>query len=246
MTRRLVPLLVVAMLALLLVNAPSHLLARVVGKQHIIANGYAGTLWHGSADSVFVNAGHGYLQLGRVDWQLKPWSLLLLKPRLSVSSTWGQQRLSADVTLLGSGVTHFDQLDAKLPAALINDFTPFAVAGSVSAIFDHLYLEQGVPVAAEGTVVWQQAAWLSPAGVRTLGHYVLEVQQAASEVLTGTVLSLAGPLRATGNLHFDGSSYGVDVILSSDVGFEEQLQQSLALFAQPVESGYRIALTGKL
>jgi hypothetical protein len=233
-------------LVVLVATAPARLLGFFLPAGQVVLQGYSGTLWSGQAERCLLRAGHGYLHLGEVKWRLRPWSLLRLAPGLDVRSTWGAQRISGHVTLAGAGDIHLQDTEMTLAASLLNAFTPLAIDGTVSARFDSLHLDGGVPVAGSGRLVWQQAAWLSNRGARPLGSYAMDFAPTPDTALAGELVTLAGPMTAEGTVRFAARRYQVDVMLRSETPLEPQLEQSLALFAQPVAGGYRVRLDAEL
>jgi len=93
--------------------------------------------------------------------------------------------------------------------------------------------------------VWERAAWQAPRGPIALGTYALEFTQPADGPLSGTVLTLAGPLEADGRVAVTGREYLVDVLVRSDEALDGQLTQALTLMAAPEGDGYRLKLDGE-
>lgn len=236
----------VLLLLLLVASAPAHLLLRAVENAPVTVEGLQGTVWQGRAGRVLLATDAGLLHLGEVGWSLRPWSLLTLAPRLDVSSRWGGQRLQAEVQVRGRNDIRLENLDASFDAALLRHLAPIALQGVVSVQAQQLHLRDGMPVEAEGRLLWQQAAWDSPRGVLPLGSYVLEVIQPRGGDLAGEVLTLSGPVRATGQLQLARSSYSIAVLIAHDGNWEPQLQEALSLLARPVAAGYDLRLEGQL
>lgn len=236
----------VLLLVLLVMSAPAHLLLRLLENTPVSAEGLQGTVWQGRAGRVLVATDVGLVHLGEVSWSLRPWSLLALAPRVEVESHWGGQRLQAEVQLHGRNDLELADLDASFDAALIRHLAPVALQGMVSLQARQLRLRDGLPVQAEGRLLWQQAQWDSPRGMLPLGSYVLEVAQPPGGDLSGKVLTLEGPVQATGRLQLAHSSYSIAVLIAREGGLDPQLQQALSLLARPVPGGYDLRLEGQL
>ncbi len=237
---------VVLLLGLLVARAPAHLLPRLLENAPVTAQGLQGTLWQGRASRVLVATDAGLLHLGEVRWSLQPWSLLAFAPRLQVSSLWGSQRLQANLQFRGRTEINLEDVEASFDAALLRHLAPVALQGVVSLQARELRLHGGLPVQAEGRLLWQHAAWESPRGVLPLGSYVLEVVQPRGGDLKGEVLTLAGPVNASGRLQLGQSSYSIAVLLASEGSWDPQLQEALSLLARPVAEGYELLLEGQL
>ena len=227
------------LLVLLASSAPAHLLLRVLENTPVTAQALQGTIWQGRAGRVLVATDAGLLHLGEVSWSLRPWSLLALAPRLQVGSRWGGQRLQAELQIRGRSDITLENLDASFDAALLRHLAPVALQGVVSLQATQLRLRAGLPVETEGRLLW-------PRGVLSLGSYVVEVSQPRGGDLTGTVLTLEGPVRATGQLQLARSSYSIAVLIAHDGRWDPQLQEALSLLARPVAEGYDLRLEGQL
>ena len=224
--------------------APARLLGYVVPAQQVMLRGLTGTIWHGSASSVLVRLPQGYVQLGEVQWSLQPLSLLLLAPHLTVRSEWGEQQFSGELVLRGQRDFDVSNVEAQVAADILGRFAPVSVVGMFNLQLNQLELRQGVPTRADGRLVWQEAGWQSLRGFVPFGSYALDLQQAPEEALRGQVITLSGPMQASGNLELEGRQYDVEILLSSERALNAQLQEMLSLIAVPEDDGYRISVAG--
>lgn len=227
----------------LLAWAPARLLGLVVPAEQLQLAGLSGTVWNGSASRCVLQLPQGALHLGAVTWSLRPSSLLTLSPRLRFDSEWGSQRLSGDVRAGLNGDVTLRNLDARLPADLVQQFAPLAVDGVLSAQVEELVLRDGLPHRAAGRLVWEDAGFQSPRGRVPLGTYALDVQQPPGDMLEGVVLTLSGNLLAEGRVELEGRRYRIDVGLIGDGPLDPMLNNALSLMAAPDDrGGYRILL----
>ncbi len=238
-------LLALLFLLMLVVSAPARLLYLFVPSEQLLLQGLSGTVWRGIASSVQVRLPQGYFHLGRVQWRLRPLSLLTLSPRVEMESQWGNQSLSGDLVLRGQRDLDIRELDLQFDAALLTEFAPVALDGVFSLQLAGLKLRDGLPESADGRLEWQGAAWRSPRGLVPLGSYTMEFKQPPGEILRGEVMTLAGPLQAMGFAELDGRRYEVDILMGSDDELEPQLEQMLSLIATPEETNYRIGVDGE-
>ena len=226
----------------LVTSAPARLLSHVVPSEQLLLRGLAGTVWHGSASSVLVRLPQGYLQLGAVQWSLQPLSLLLLAPHLTVSSEWGNQKFAGELVLRGQSDMEVLNAEAQLAANLLSRFAPVSVVGMFNLQLDRLQLRQGLPYSALGRLVWHDGGWQSVRGLVPLGSYALDFEQAPAEALQGQVITLSGPLQASGSLELKDRRYEVDILLGSEDALDGQLQAMLSLIAVPEDERYRISI----
>lgn len=239
-------LLVCVFVAALVVSIPARILSLVVPSDQLILNGYSGTLWHGQAARCALATGGGYFQLGTVEWSLNPLSLLLFSPSVNVRSHWGKQKISGQVQVDGRRSFALDNVEASVSARVLQRFLPVAVDGDFSATISHLLIVDSMPIGGEGRLMWRSAGWLTSQGTTPLGSYALDFNQAQNSALQGTVVTINGPVEASGNVTLTDENYDLDVLLSRDGGLSAPLKQALSLIAQPVAEGYRIVLKGQL
>ncbi|MEZ5573978.1 MAG: type II secretion system protein N [Halioglobus sp.] len=238
-----------AVLALLLIvnvvaTAPARLLSRVVPGDQLVMRGLSGTVWDGSASGVLLRLPQGYLQLGAVQWSLHPMSLLVLAPRLTVHSEWGNQTLEGELVLRGQRDLDVLNMEGNVAASLLSHFAPVAISGMFNLQLEQLQLRDGLPYSTQGRLVWQEGSWRSPRGPVALGSYAMDIAQSPGEMLKGKVITLSGPLEADGELQLQQRHYQLDIALSSEGAMDEQLQQMLSLIAVPEGAGFRMALKG--
>jgi len=234
------------LVVILVATAPARLLGLFVPANTVVLQGYAGTVWQGSANRTLVAAGKGYIHLGQLKWSLSPWSLLGLSPVIALESTWGKQKLNAEVRITGAQSIELSNLDALFSVQLMRQFLPLAVEGDMSAQFDELRFHEGFPTHAVGRIVWQRAAWQSAQGTAPLGTYAVNILTDSSGAMQGEVVTVTGEVIANGTVELKGSHYFIDILVGSKSGLDEQLKQALSLIAQPRPEGYRVAFDGKL
>jgi hypothetical protein len=226
-------------------TAPARLLGLVIPAEQVILSGFTGTLWRGSASRSMLAIPGGYLHLGSIEWRLQPLSLLLFAPRLQITSDWGQQRLSGKLVVHGGQDISLADADARFSAGLIQQFAPLALSGDVSAQISSLRVQSGLVTGGKGRLVWERAAWLSPQGLLPLGSYALDFDQQPDAHLVGEVLTLAGPITAEGQAQLTGRAYDLAIDVGSESTMPANLQQALSLLARPIDSGYRLELSGE-
>ena len=228
----------------LIVSAPARLLEWMVPVEQLSLQGLSGTLWQGSASSVMLHLPQGYLTLGEVEWSLRPLSLLMLSPHLTVSSTWGSQIVEGELILRGEQDLDVLNLEVRVAAELLRQVAPLSVDGHFVLQLKHLELRKGLPHSADGHLVWNDGAWRSPRGQVPLGSYALQISQAPGEELLGEVETITGQVEAGGYLELRGRHYVVDILLSGEDGLDQQLQQMLGMIAAPEGDDYRISVEG--
>ncbi|PLW81936.1 hypothetical protein CWI75_12615 [Kineobactrum sediminis] len=238
----------VVLLACLAVTAPARLVALALPPGQVAVQGFSGRLWEGRASRVVLATDAGLFHLGELRWTLHPLSLLTLTPRVEISSDWGNQHLQAELLVQGDNNMTLRNVTLNVDAALARYLAPVMLRGQMSLQAEYLQLRNGLPVATRARVLWQQAAWESPRGILPLGTYALDVQQAPNGPLLGEIVTLAGPVRAEGELQLQlpNGRYSIATLISHETGWEEVLEEGLSLLAKPVAGGYQLRLEGQL
>lgn len=236
----------VLFLCVALVKAPARLLGLVLPAQQVVLQGFSGSIWNGSVDSAAVAVAGGFMQLGAVHWKLAPWSLLLLAPRADVETRWGRQTLVADVSFSADGSLRLRDASVNVPARLIRQWLPVLLQGSLNLLTEDLSLQNLRLEAGSGRLVWRDARWIGASSSQDLGNYVVEFEVTGEQQVVGKLSTLSGPVEASGEITLQEQQYTVDVELRSESEISPELGSALELLAEPVESGYRVKLSGNL
>ena len=77
------------------------------------------------------------------------------------------------------------------------------------------------------------------------GSYALDLQPAPEDAVRGQVITLSGPLQASGGVELKGRQYDVDILLGSETALNVQFQNMLSLIAVPEDERYRISMNGE-
>lgn len=227
-------------------NMPARTLPYFLDAQTLQISGVSGTLRVGSASRARLKFPGASFHLGELTWKVAPWSLLRLMPSVQVNSVWGDQRANLELQLHGDKV-ELRSVDMNLNAGLLKQVLPVELQGRLGALFDEITLSADNLLRADGRLVWQDAAWLSPGGRRVLGNYVAEFTSPAEQQIQATIDTLNGPVVATGVVTLNQRRYAIDLFVeSSGQEFDAELAQALSLIASPEENGYRLRLDGEL
>lgn len=232
-------------LVILLVTAPARLLDIFLPAGQLNLQGYQGTLWRGHASSSSLAVAGGWLQLGELEWKLSPLSLLILSPRVQIESRWGRQTVVADLQISPTGNLQLRDSSLSFSAALVKQWLPVALSGTLELLLVEMQVRDGMPVAGQGRLVWRDALWIGNRGSQALGDYVLEFTVEAEQRVRGTVITLSGPVQVEGSFEVEGRSYSVDATLSAEQGFDPELGSALELLAAPVDGGYQLTFSSE-
>jgi general secretion pathway protein N len=205
---------VLVYLVLLLAWAPASLLAWALPRftqQAVMLEQSQGTVWHGSAAGLRVQAAGKPQQLGRVDWRLRP--LDLLSGRLGYRLQLAGAGIDAKATLrAGLQGAELREVRAELPASLLAQFSAdlalWQPGGRLAVEAERLAVGRS-GAEGEATLRWRDA--VSGRVNRPLGSYRADLegtdQGLAIRLSTegGTlVLQGAGRWSQKGGLDFTG------------------------------------------
>lgn len=193
--RWLVILAVIVFLTGLLLRAPARVAVSMFVPDTVRVGGVSGTVWKGRADSVDASG----LFLRDLSWTLKPLSVFRGRLAMDLEASPPGGFLSTSVSLASGNRVEFEDLTAALPLSLFAATLRTAgLSGQANLRFAALSVENGVPVAADGSI---EIANLTVPILQTgsLGGYRLEFVEAddgiaASIEDTDGVVDLAGSL----------------------------------------------------
>lgn len=190
----------IALLAAVIYLLPASLAARFLPAQ-IRAEDFSGTLLHGAAGKISINARDG----GAVEWQVHPLSLLRLA--LVVDVHWVKVGFVIDGTadfgarsIVAHGIRGGGPIDSLTDLGFGNGWS-----GSVKLDLSQIKSDFRTLQSAEGTI---QVAGLASAGIAggsPLGSYVLQLAPgsvASDGTLNATVNDSGGPVEAQVQIKF--------------------------------------------
>lgn len=249
--RRLIYLGVASYLVFLLHALPASILTRYVlprfDKSHTVRlEGVHGSIWQGSA----VDANIENIDLGKLEWNLHSWGLLLGKLKLRLNFGQNEIEGNGNVSVGMGGAVNAEDVNLQLPAvSLMPQFYgyPVSVAGMFKGNFVKLKLEQGRVINAKGRVVWQNAAIRAPQNIE-MGDFLITLEP----VNTGSKIVIKdqgqGPIQANLTVFVNGNGqYRIKGWLKSRDPNQQAISESLRFFGRPDSSGhYWINFNGRL
>lgn len=237
-------LLPLALLLFVVGNAPAWVMARFL-PEAVQLSALSGSIWQGSAarGTLWING--RALSFGSLSWQIAPFSLLTLQPKIAIISGWGGQKMRSTIVFDGIESIVVTDFQAQIEIGFIRQLLPLYVGGQVSLDFAELHLKGGVPQSGTGRIQWRDAAWTAASGDVALGHYNIVVSGNGSG-LRGAVETVSGPLEVEGDLQWVENRYAVDLALSGPATENSGLAEALQFLAQPSPNGFDMVLSGTL
>ncbi len=244
MTRRTTLILLGFLVCFFVGQAPARLVG-VLLPERLALDAVSGSLWTGKAARGVFQLDGGSLILGRVSWQYRPLSFVLLQPTITISVDWGGQQLAGAVTRKLAGTVVVRDFYASFDSGLVRQFLPLYIGGRVIADFSEIAIASNQVLSLEGELVWEGAVWAAAAGDVPLGDYQLVVSD-NKDALQGRVTTLSGALIAAGDVVVAASNYKIDLDLSGPATRDPELANALQLLAVPSATGFDMVIEGRL
>ncbi|HHJ80844.1 MAG TPA: type II secretion system protein N [Candidatus Tenderia electrophaga] len=158
------------------------------------AAGLSGTVWSGKAGVLQV----GDRNLEKLQWQLKPWSVLFGQLELDVRLDGADVAGQASIGLKPDGAIRLTDVDLRLSAAeMSKQFkVPVDLGGQFNVQLHSAELMGQKLQSAEGVIRWQRAALVSPFA-QPMGEFVARLSTEA-DVIKAQVKDDGGPLQLDG------------------------------------------------
>lgn len=207
-----------------------------------------GTVWSGQAGMVV----YRQALLGQASWQVSPFALLLGKARLTALLQSDEGYLQSRVAApLAGGPVELSGLEGRMPVTELARFAPYmplVMDGVVSLDLPKLVVDSaGRILAAEGSVIWHQAAMSAPQAL-ALGDLLLQLRTEGEGQVAGDISDRGGPLKVEGALQLspDGA-YRINGTVAAAPDAPATLVKSLGWLGKPDSQGrYRLDYSGRM
>ena len=198
------------------------------------AAGLSGTAWSGQASVLQIQGQN----LEKLQWQLKPWSVLFGQLELDVQLDGADVAGHASIGLQADGAVQLTDVDLRLSAAeMSTQFqAPVDLGGQFIVQLQSAKLMGQKILSAEGQVRWQRAALVSPFD-QPLGEFVAQLSTEADDI-KAQVKDEGGPLQLDGvaSLKSDGS-YNFNGSVSVRDSQQQLLVQGVKAMGRPGSDG---------
>lgn len=197
-------------------------------------DGVAGTIWNGHA----VNASVFGSPLGTLDWHLHPWPLLRGIVAAQLDLHGGQVTGNGTVERTADGALNFSAATLHLPAEMAApalDIPMLQLLGQIDIDIAHLRVQGAWPTAAQGEILWRNAA-VAGAAQASLGDLQAQFASAADGHIAGTAHDRGGPLQLDGAFTIGAEGYDVRAKLAARDG-NPQVLDALRYIGQPQGDG---------
>jgi len=220
----------------LLMNAPASLLAHFSKKYYALElTQVKGTIWKGSAQS----AKYSKIYLGKVNWEVSPWSLLLLHINLNLQTKSSSSHTDVNLSL-SMNTLKSDQIKAKIPASILSSFMsfPLNLDGELFLRIINLEVHNLHPESIQGSIAWQNAFIQTPfGGAAKLGNLQFTLSNQKKNVIVA-IRDQGEPLNIKAKIIFSPEgTFVADGSVNSNL--PENINNFFNVFAQPAKDGRR-------
>lgn len=225
---------------------PRYILPSISAARAVKLQGVRGSIWQGQA----MEARYANFSLGKLDWRIRSWGLLLGKLKLHLKTNNDDMHSAAYVDLgLGGSVTAKDvsmQLPAQSLMPLMYGY-PMSIGGELRGNLMEVVIERGRVLKAQGRIVWLNAALLAPQNIE-LGDYLITLEPVDS----GSKLLIKdqgrGPVQTEITITVNGTGeYHTQGWLKPRDASQQSIADGLRLLGKPDDAGrYWLNKNGKL
>ena len=141
----------------LLINFPAHIAWQLIPKsvlQSVHIKVIEGTVWSGKISGLNISG----MELGQLDWEVSPFSLLFAELGLDAHLTGSNKDLQGELTFATDGSINAKSIHGTLQAAELNPYTlPVSLQGAVILDIQTLEFKPGTQLSIEGELTWNDA-----------------------------------------------------------------------------------------
>lgn len=213
-------------------------LAAKISEGMLTANNVSGTLWQGKADNIYVSYFNQSMDLGRTQWQLSFWPLLLGNVKVELQADAGKQRIKTQL-LASMSSLQLKDTEVNMDVARLMQFYPLPidVQGRVELLLQTAKLNQQGVEQIDGSIVLKDLAFTFQKSIE-LGSYAARLSMDGEDVKADISdldanLTLEG--YAKGNI--SQRRYEADINIKATEKTDDWIIQSLPMLAKKQADG---------
>lgn len=224
----------------LLWTAPASLFAALMQKAlpALRLEAVTGSFWQGRAGQAYWIWQGRLFSLGALQWRVKPWSLLWLRPGVHLSATYGEQFLDTEASI-GVGGVQLRDTRAALPISALSFWLPVPADGLLALRLNRARFDAGQPSELTGELDLQRMRWQWNERWLTLGDYRVQLKVddngLTGDVSGGTTLAASGQVKAD----LETRKYRLSGTLKTSSDLPSELRDGIRLMlaAKPLGDG---------
>ncbi len=222
---------------MLVFSIPAKPITDLLNDNDIITiQGVSGTIWKGKAYLISANN----LQFKKTDWSFNLWQLLIGKLSIDANTIFLDNTITAELGVSFLGRYFVNDLTAKIPAKEITQLANIPLAqldGMIALNIEHAQWQQGELPLASGEILWTNAT-VTVADTVSLGNVSIMLGESEQQLLNAEIKSQGGNINISGIAELmPEADYGVNIKLLPTAATNNNIKQSLGLFAEKQSNG---------
>ncbi len=201
--------------------------------------GITGTIWSGQAVSVVLPYEGGVYALGKLDWKLKPLSVLTLNPCATITTKLASQTIEGIACSSIAGNLTLKNLEINLPAAAAEMWAPVSVQGDVFLQIESLTMSDNKIATLKGKGSWTDARYHNSQTWMSLGAIAFELSGNNDGKIDAKIFDLEGPLKLDLLSQFDlTGSFDIRGDIELRQNAPREMAQLLMIVAKETQKGH--------
>lgn len=239
---------IIAYLGFIISTLPAKLvLDQLTLPANIRISGISGTLWHGQATTVQLDAAN---KLTDIHWNFALWRLFSAQLSIHLQGKFQQQPFHAQLYATPTGKISAQDVRATISAKTLATLIALPLAqlnGLIQLDLDHISWQPKTLPLASGTIHWKNAA-VTVAETARLGNIIITLRQKNQNRILASISNQGGEIK----LHGDASaatdaSYGLSLEMTPTASASQNIISSLAMFAKKQNNGsFLLKSSGKI
>lgn len=227
-----ISLLVLLFVALVVKAMPAQFVLGLT-KPPVLMDGVSGTIWKGKAGNVVLPYQGSFFSLGKVEWQLNPFSLLLLKPCAKINAELEAQEINGNVCASAGGDIVLKNTTVSIPARAAEIWAPVSIEGEIFLNIEELDYADNTVKSLTGDGSWNQARYHNSQAWMSLGQIAFELKENDKGGIHAKVFDIEGPMKLDLNSNFSiAGAYDIRGDIELRQNAPQEISQMLSIIAQ--------------
>lgn len=223
-----------------------YILPSIPAAQAIELSGVSGTIWTGEAMSVNIKR----LNLGKFNWDLSGWRLLIGNVALDMSFASPLSQGSGNIAVGLQGAVTAQDLQINMAASMLTPLfygLPVSFDGDIRGNIESLQMEQGQRLSATGRIAWHKASLATLQNIELGDHMALLEPENRGTTITIKDTS-NGPIETNLKIELKGTGeYKINGSLKARDQGQQQITEALRLIGRADNQGrHWVVRNGKL
>ncbi len=235
LSQRVVPI-VLLLLVFILLQAPATLIYLTLQSRlpDLQVSAMAGTVWRGSAVGVAASVGGKAIAISQLGWQLRPWSVFLLRPGMDFQASQDGQTFSGSLHLSLRSGWQLNDTTLELPLARLGHMSTLPLDGFLQIDLDSLVVSDHRVTDIEGRMRLRDAALVIAEKRFLLGDLAAELEPSGDGGVRAIFASSnAKPIGLSGELSLNAAgNYQLETVVALGDETMSDLEQLLPLLGE--------------